>query len=279
VACGNYEEKTKDEGTYAGGADATAIRAALRRTALESWVTASKDVSTAFLNADYDSSQGLIILTPPSIIINAGLMKQGEAWVVWKAIYGLRVSPRLWSLERNWKIDKMTFMVKRKVLSTRRMKADENSWRIIDEADNSVGLINTYVDDILVMSDRETTEAAMSKLDQTWQHSEADFLTEEKDLTFCGRTLKITPQGIILHQKDYIAEVLKRNQADGLNPNMLIFDKEEREGTTTEKDKEELSHEEALTKSQKIARELSWLSTSTRPDLSYPTLRLRQGYF
>ena len=159
------------------------------------------------------------------------------------------------------------------------MKADESSWHIVDQdkEDRSVGLINTYVDDILAMSTKEITEEVMNELDQTWRCSEAEFLTEEKDLTFCGMTLKITPQGMILHQRDYIAEVLKRNQDDGLDPNKLIFDKEECEGTTTEKEKEELPFEEALKKSRKVAGELLWLSTRTRPDLTGTEIARRSG--
>ena len=43
----------KKKNTYAGGADATAVRTAMRQAALKKWMTRTKDVSTAFFNADY----------------------------------------------------------------------------------------------------------------------------------------------------------------------------------------------------------------------------------
>ena len=274
VACGNYEPKETKEDNYAGGADATAIRTALRRSVMEAWTTASKDVSTAFLNADYDTSQGVLILTLPHVVVAAGLMQKGEAWIVYKAIYGLRVSPKLWSLERNNKIQRMQLTVKGEQLKTQKMKSDENSWHIINEEGKSKGIINTYVDDILVMSTEDITRAMMTELDNTWKCSEAEYLTPEKDLTFCGMTLKKVPEGLILHEKGYTAEILKRHNASEMNPTKMILDREECEGTTTEAEKEELPYEEALRRSQKVAGELLWLSTRTRPDLSYPIQRI-----
>jgi hypothetical protein len=90
VACGNYEPKESYEDNYAGGADATAIRTALRRAVLEGWEISSKDVSTAFLNAEYTTKEGTLLLTPPKVVIASGFMKEGEVWKVEKAIYGLR---------------------------------------------------------------------------------------------------------------------------------------------------------------------------------------------
>ena len=54
VACGN--KRNDDDGskeTYAGGADATAVRCAIRTAALKGWQIRTKDVSTAILNATW----------------------------------------------------------------------------------------------------------------------------------------------------------------------------------------------------------------------------------
>ena len=51
VACGNKDEDDTSKDTYAGGADVTAVRCALRTAALKDWEVRTKDVSTAFLNA------------------------------------------------------------------------------------------------------------------------------------------------------------------------------------------------------------------------------------
>jgi hypothetical protein len=51
VVCGNVAEDDGSKDTYAGGADATAVRCAIRRAALEERQIRAKGVSTAFLNA------------------------------------------------------------------------------------------------------------------------------------------------------------------------------------------------------------------------------------
>jgi len=200
VACGNYEPKETHEDNYAGGADATAIRTALRRSALRGWTIAGKDVSTAFLNAEYSTAQGILLLTPPKVVTVAGFMNEGEAWIVERAIYGLRESPKLWSMERDDKLRKMRIKVGKKFLKLHQMKADANSWHILDGIE-SVGLVNTYVDDILVMSTKEITQEVMDEIDRTWKCTEAEYLDEAKELKFCGMTLQKVPEGIILHQK------------------------------------------------------------------------------
>ena len=58
-------KKTKE--SYAGGADATAVRSAIRIAAFRQWGIRAKDVSTAFLNADYHIKGETLILKPPNV--------------------------------------------------------------------------------------------------------------------------------------------------------------------------------------------------------------------
>ena len=51
VACGNYVEKAANEDIYASGADALAVRYALKRAAEERWKGIILDITVAFLNA------------------------------------------------------------------------------------------------------------------------------------------------------------------------------------------------------------------------------------
>jgi len=100
IACGNYDASEDEKSTYAGGADATAVRTAIRRAALKRWTIRTKDVSTVFLNADYIIVGEMLLLKPPYIYVKAGLVEPDEYWMVKKAIYGLKESPLLWSKER-----------------------------------------------------------------------------------------------------------------------------------------------------------------------------------
>ena len=111
VACGNMDQSEDEKETYAGGADATAVRSAIRIAALRRWGMWAKDVCAAFLNADYKIKGELLVLNPPNVCVKAGLVEEHEYWLVKKAIYGLRESPLLWSIERDKKMSKMKIKV------------------------------------------------------------------------------------------------------------------------------------------------------------------------
>ena len=97
VACGNkdLDEEGGTKDTYAGGADATAVRSAIRTAALGDWTIRTKDVSTAFLNAPYEVEGEEMFLIPPKVYVKAGLVKETEVWQVNRAIYGLKKAPLL----------------------------------------------------------------------------------------------------------------------------------------------------------------------------------------
>ena len=61
----DHSEDEKE--TYACGADATAVRSAIRIAALRKWGIRTKDVSTAFLDADYNIKGELLVLNPPNV--------------------------------------------------------------------------------------------------------------------------------------------------------------------------------------------------------------------
>ena len=43
----------------------------------------------------------LVLMLPPKILICLGLVKEGEMWLVERALYGLRESPKLWGEYRD----------------------------------------------------------------------------------------------------------------------------------------------------------------------------------
>ena len=95
------DQSEDEKETYAGGADATAVRSAIRIASFRKWGMWAKDVSTAFLNADYNIKGELLVLNPPNVCVKAGLVSEHEYWLVKKAMNGLRESPLLWSIERD----------------------------------------------------------------------------------------------------------------------------------------------------------------------------------
>ena len=44
---------------------------------------------------DLTKRKRLVLMLPPKILVRLGLVKEGEMWLVEKALYGLRESPKL----------------------------------------------------------------------------------------------------------------------------------------------------------------------------------------
>ncbi|CAE7485385.1 UVR8, partial [Symbiodinium necroappetens] len=103
VCCGNMESHSiyhKHE-CYAGGADATTLRALLRVASAHRWAVSSFDVRTAFLQ-----SRLLTANRVPTVVRVPWLWRKHcicieEFWLVEGALYGLCISPRSWCESRD----------------------------------------------------------------------------------------------------------------------------------------------------------------------------------
>ena len=100
VCCGNRMNDRATEELYASGADATQVRTLLRKAALMNWDVMSLDVKCAFLLAP-TSQDELIVVQPPRILEEAGLVNAQERWIVTGAMYGLTTAPRDWAGHRD----------------------------------------------------------------------------------------------------------------------------------------------------------------------------------
>ena len=83
----------------------------------------SLDVATAFLNAPMPiEEEETVYVRPPMLLEQFGLMKPGTYRKLTKAVYGLRVSPRLWGKERDMQLRKMRFRIKGRKLKAENLK-------------------------------------------------------------------------------------------------------------------------------------------------------------
>lgn len=96
VACGNMMMEREASELYSSGLDATQLRVLLRHGALEEWLAGTLDIRTAFLLAP-TSQRELIVVSPPKVLQDAGVVPVGVAWLVTGAMYGLTTAPRDWS--------------------------------------------------------------------------------------------------------------------------------------------------------------------------------------
>ena len=72
-------------------------------------------MATAFLNAPMPKSEEeAVYVKPPKLLEQFNLVNPGTYWRLAKAVYGLRISPRLWGKERDLQLKRMQFKIKHK---------------------------------------------------------------------------------------------------------------------------------------------------------------------
>ena len=83
--------------------DRASILSGLRLGQLRGWDAWTMDVKSAFMTAKLPSHMKVVV-RPPQIWVDLGVVEPGTLWVAHRAIYGLRQSPRVWGTERDEKL-------------------------------------------------------------------------------------------------------------------------------------------------------------------------------
>ena len=101
----------------------------------------------------------------------------------------------------------------------------------------------------------------------------------EKGVSFCGIVIEKIEHGYFIHQRPYTKELLKKHKLEGCNSTKIILDREsDDEDRALEKEQREEWYQNWETteefrskvkESQRIAGEILWLTTRTRPDLCF----------
>ena len=283
VVCGNYEEKSSKESTYAGGCDATAFRLAIHLSSTNQWEASTVDVRTAFLNAkmEIDDGEDLMLVKPPSFLVERGFMSRTTFYYPLKAVYGFRRSPRLWGLLRDETLSEMRFEAEiggsLRRLRMRPLNSEPNLWKIEEEDDlidtrkEIYGLVMSYVDDLFITGTSRVVTSVLSVVRETWSTSEPDQVGL-KPIKFLGMDVskafdeELQREVWFLSQESYIQDMLDH---ENVCPRIIPMSKEqscfpEEEGVTEEK----------VRAAQKEVGELLWLVCRCRPDLMFSTARL-----
>ncbi|CAJ1343369.1 unnamed protein product, partial [Effrenium voratum] len=272
VVCGNHVEGD----TFAGGTDITAIRLQVKVAMEKKWTMSALDIKSAFLNADLHEEkepENLVAMRPPTIMVRLGYAEPGELWLIDKAMYGLRQSPRRWSDHRDAELAKLTWEVNGVYYKLEQCAAEQNLWRILELGEGTevlAGLVSIYVDDVLTATEKPVRERFEAVISERWETSKPDVLTEEHQIRFLGMSLKREENGIFLHQSDYIEELLKRHEGE------LVRSKTPMSKEIADEADEDPGHFTTmdLTRAQKVTGEILWLMTRTRPDLLYSMSRM-----
>ena len=233
------------------------------------------DVKGAFLNAPLQAvdqeGELTVAMRPPAVLVRMGLIPRGELWIVNKAMYGLRQSPRCWSDYRDDEMRRWRISYGKRWLKLEQMRSEPNLWLVKKVEDDLnpeelVGLLLVYVDDFMPLGMEGVPQALMEKIKGTWESSEESWFGKEP-VRFCGVNISVTEQGITLDQMDYIKEIIDRNNVTGKS--VIPMSKE-----CSEPEAEIGITAEEIQTGQRLVGELIWLVTRSRPDLAYVVSRM-----
>ena len=98
VVCGQFLDPFGESNT--SNLDAAPLRTLIASGWQKGKVIASMDITAAFLHAEMPKNRWVVI-APPAALVNLGLLKPDELWVVEKALYGLKESPKYWEDKRD----------------------------------------------------------------------------------------------------------------------------------------------------------------------------------
>ena len=157
-------------------------------------------------------------------------------------------------------------------------------WIIVDDIEEefdhkrrTYGYLLTYVDDFLIVAPRHVRKAIEEEISRFWkvriegEVMQFDKQNPEASLTFLSTVIRSHPTrgGFTMSQEAFIRDVLKTWEMTDCKPILVPGIP-----TTVELPVEEVQDPEDVHRAQKIAGSLIWLSTRTRPDITYAQSRI-----
>ena len=151
--CGNFQKKSPTEQVWTAQAETGSVMSGLRYSQIRRWKASKLDVKGAFMYAPLEDGV-LIVVRPPKLWEDLGVVAPGTLWTVRRAVYGLRSAPRLWGLYRDSKLREVTWKVGKDTYYLEQCKSDNQVWMIRKQNDTTLyGLMLVYVDDFLLLTD------------------------------------------------------------------------------------------------------------------------------
>ena len=194
---------------YAGGVDALTFRVILAYVAqFPAWDACSLDIQTAFLNAPVRGGgtaggdlDPLIIVRPPFILVQLGLLRSHHRWLVHRALYGLQTSPKDWAIHRDGILKKIQ-LTQPGTASLVQSGTDDSLWFLRGGSQRIEAVLIVYVDDIALFGPRKVLAALRSE----WTISGPNWVAPGSPLTFCGMELSKRAFGWKVTQEKYCVQ-------------------------------------------------------------------------
>ena len=275
VLCGNFAERPEGQDQselYASGATSESLRVALVLASCCSWVGAGSDITTAFLLAPWPRHLRRYSIVPAKTLVLAGLASGEEAWEVQRALYGLRESPAVWSEYRRQRLLQADVPWAEGKLILKPSVVDPEVWMIVYQAngeqDTLVGVLVTYVDDLLYLAESAVITAVHSWLSKEWPSAPLEWTKE--GTRYLGVEILQKDEGFFLiSQRGYLENLVRSYE---LGPGQHVRLPCPREWLIDEDNpvEDEQYTEAELKRAQKVTGELLWV-TRSRPDVLFVT--------
>ena len=205
------------------------------------WSASIGDVQAAFLNG-VAAPRGLFFKQPPRGLPG---VEEGVLVEIIKGVFGLSTSPRLWFEKLVQDIQNTEVKLEGTTLHFEQNDIDPCVFHIVDARGDTVGLLETHVDDLLLLVEERYKKATQEKLSQTFPISE----WEDDAFKYVGSNYKKDGEGYQITQEDYVEERLKFIEVP--------------KGANQEQVDDRLFHD-----NRTAVGCLSWLAKESRPDLA-----------
>ncbi|CAE7249905.1 GIP [Symbiodinium sp. CCMP2592] len=235
---------------------------------LQAWIT---DVKNAFLLALIPPEEGAhILLRPPKVLEEMGITSPDELWEVTRAIYGLRQSPRWWSMHRDKVLSQAVWNGPHGTTRLRQSTVESNLWSMVTDDGVTVGYMIIYVDDLMLLAKPEDASGLFDWIKGRWECTPLQKATTEEPITFLGveiqeETTAEGRTGFCLRQSGYIDELTRIYGTPSVTRSAPLPKDWVKE--LPEPDTPLCPH--VLRKAQKITGELLWIAQRSRPDIAH----------
>ena len=283
VCCGNFQAPSPSEQVFTQNVEISSVRMALVVAARCRWRLQALDAPTAFLNAPLPASSGRVVVRPPKLFVDFGLVGKDELWIVNKGLYGLRVAPRAWGLERDSDLAKFRFRVGGVAAKMVKSRSDPSVWLVVAETEPKcetqrelLGLCLVYVDDFLLAGPDGVLDSLERLLKATWNCSVTQRIGGMTNgvLKYLSLEVEARNGSFVVHQSPYLDEMLQKWGLESANPvTSIVLEPRPRKPEEGDEDRPELDLQ-TVRMAQKMAGGLIWLATRSRPDISYAVSQL-----
>ena len=270
VSCGNYATGTDEASLYAGGAGAESLRALLVHGGRRGRRCFGTDIKTAFLLAPIPAHVSRrYAVRPPRVLVELNICEHSEMWLIQKALYGFRESPKWWATHRDSILHKAQWCSGGEGFRLQQLRSEGNIWAIIADSGACAHLL-IYVDDFLLVTEEHIAQDFVGWIRGRWECTDLSAATEGRPLKFLGVDVyevrnEHGPVGFRLGQEGYVDELLRSH---GIEASARATTPVPREWVREMPPAEQFS-EADLRAAQRITGELLWVAQRTRLDLGF----------